>query len=158
MDQETKKVFTPGPMAKFCRARKLSSNLKMAKLYPIERIVGWHKCKDKRCEVCLSVQETPYFTSPVTNEAYKVKHQFACNKKCLVYLLTCKKCLKQYVGQTMSTFWHRSNNYKNNNRQFKLSEPCIQEQLLRGFPSQVHNGFLIVFVPFIHKADLSDSQ
>ena len=83
MGQETKKIFTPGPMAKFCRARKLSSNLKMAKLYPIERIVGSHKCKDKRCEVCLSVREITSFSSPVTNEAYKVNHQFACNKKCI---------------------------------------------------------------------------
>ena len=40
VDQETRKKFTPGPMAKFCRARKLSSNLKTGKLYPIERIVG----------------------------------------------------------------------------------------------------------------------
>ena len=154
MDQETRKNFTPGPMTKFWRARKLSSNLKMAKLYPIERIVGWRKCKDKRWEVCLSVQETPCFTSPVTNEAYKVNHQFACNKKCLVYLLNCKKCSKQYVRQTMVTFWHRWNNYKNNGGKFNLSEPCIQEQLFRGFSSQNHNGFRSIQ----DKTDLSDSQ
>ena len=38
-----------------------------AKLYPMERIVGSHKCKGKHCEVCLSVQET-CFSSLVTNE------------------------------------------------------------------------------------------
>ena len=36
MDQETKNVFTPGPMATFRSARKLSSHIVRAKLYPIE--------------------------------------------------------------------------------------------------------------------------
>ena len=38
MDQETKNVFTPGPMATFRSARKLSSYLVRTNLYPIERI------------------------------------------------------------------------------------------------------------------------
>ena len=36
MDQETKNVFTPGPMITFPSERKLSSYLVRAKLYPIE--------------------------------------------------------------------------------------------------------------------------
>ena len=52
MDKEAKIVFTPGPMATFCSAHKLSSYLVRAKLYPIEQIVGSHECKDKCCEVC----------------------------------------------------------------------------------------------------------
>ena len=55
MDQETKNVFTPGPMATFSSTRKLSSYLVRAKLYSIERIVGTHKYKRKQCEVCLNV-------------------------------------------------------------------------------------------------------
>ena len=74
----------------------------MPKLYPIERIVGSYKCKGKRCEVCLNVEET-CFSSSVTNETYKINHQFECNEKCLVYLLTCKQCLKQYAGQAIAT-------------------------------------------------------
>ena len=104
MDQETKNVFTPGPMATFRSTRKLSSYLVRAKSYPIERIVGSRKYKCKRCEVCLNIQQTSCFSSSVTNETYKINHQFECNKKCLVYLLTCKKFLTQYVGQTFDTF------------------------------------------------------
>ena len=40
IDQETRNIFTPGLVAKFCSARKLSSNLLRTKLNPIERIVG----------------------------------------------------------------------------------------------------------------------
>ena len=63
MDQETKNDFTPGPMATFRSARKLSSYLVRAKLYPIKRIVGSIKCKGKRCEVCLNVRDTSCFSS-----------------------------------------------------------------------------------------------
>ena len=39
-DQETQRVFTPGPMASFHRARKSSSYLVWAKLYPLIK-VSW---------------------------------------------------------------------------------------------------------------------
>ena len=104
IDQEAKNVFTPGPMATFCSACNLSSYLVREKLYPMERIVGWHKCQGKRCEVCLNVQETSCFSSSVTKKTDKINHQFECNERCLVYLLTCKKFLKQYAGQTIDTF------------------------------------------------------
>ena len=76
MDQETKNGFIPGPMVTFRSARKLSSYLARAKLYPIERIISSHKCKGKRCEVCLNVQETACFSSSVINETYKINYQF----------------------------------------------------------------------------------
>ena len=158
MDQETKNVFRLGPMATFRSARKLSSYLVKAKLYPIERIVISHKCKGKRCEVCLNIQETSCFSSSVTNETYKINHQFDCNEKCLVYLLTCKNCLKQCVGQTIDTFRHCCNNYKSNDTEFLRSEPCMQEHLFRHFSSSGHNGFLNdASVTFIDKTDPSDS-
>ena len=55
MDQDTKNVFTLEPMATFHSARKLSSYLARVRFYPIEPIVGSHKCNGKRCEVCLNV-------------------------------------------------------------------------------------------------------
>ena len=133
IDQETKNVFTPGPIATFCSVRKLSSYLVRAKLYTMERIATSHKCKGKRCEVCVNVQETSYFSSSVSNETYKINHQFECNKKCLVYLLTCKKCLKRYVEQTIDTFQHCWNNYKSNERKFQRSEPCYAKTLVSAF-------------------------
>ena len=90
-------------MATSRSACKLSSYLVRAKLYPLERIVDSHKRKGKRCEVCLNIQEI-CFSSSVTNETYKINHQFECNKKCLVYLLTCIKRLKQNAAQTIDPF------------------------------------------------------
>ena len=58
MDQEVKKTFAPQPMVSYQSARKLSSYLVRAKLYPIERKVGLCKSNGKRCEVCKNVLET----------------------------------------------------------------------------------------------------
>lgn len=68
MDQQTKNVFTPWPMATFYSARNFSNYLAWAKFYPRVQIFGSHKCKDKICEGWLNVQETSCFTSPVIHE------------------------------------------------------------------------------------------
>ena len=94
----------------------------------------------------------------MTNETYKINHQFECNEKCLVYLPTCKKCLKQFVGQTIDTFQHRWNNFKTNDRKFQPSEPCMQEHLFRHLSSAGHNGFLsdVNIITLIVKTNFSD--
>ena len=156
MDQEVKKVFTPKPMVSFCSARKLSSYLVRAKPYPLKRKVGSFECKGKRCQTCLNVNETDSFASSVTKEEYKINHCFDCNEKCLIYLLTCKVCLKQYVGQTVDEFRLRWNNYKSNNRKHQRLEPCLQEHLFEHFNEEGHHGFLKdVSITFIDKTDLS---
>ena len=68
MDDEVKRVFTPKPMISFQSARKLSSYLVRAKLYPTERIVVSYKCGGKRCEVCINFNKTSTFTSTVNGE------------------------------------------------------------------------------------------
>ena len=92
MDEEVKRVFTPGPMISFRSSRKLSSYLMRAKLYPTERVVGSFKCNTPRCLVCVNITETSTFSSTVTGKTYKINHKFDCDENCLVYLLTCKHC------------------------------------------------------------------
>ena len=148
MDQEVKRTFTPQPMVSYRSARKLSSYLVRAKLYPIERKVGSCKCKGKRCEVCKNVLETDTFTCSNDQTTYKINHKFDCNEKCLVYLITCNKCLKQYVGQTVDMFRSRWNNYKDNSRKFDrglyaktVFEDCTQRYLYEHFQLPGHTGF-----------------
>ena len=104
MDQEVERIFTPQPVVSYRSARKLSNYLVRAKLYPIERKVGSCKCKSKRWEVCKNILETDTFTCSNDQTTYKINHKFDCNEKCLVYLLTCNRCLKQYGGQIVHMF------------------------------------------------------
>ena len=89
------------------------------------------------------------FTSTVTGETYIINHKFNCNDKCLVYLLTCNCCKKQYVGQTVDEFRFRWNiDYKSD---------CMQQHLYEHFCSSKHNCFISdVSVIFIVKTDPSD--
>ena len=86
MYQEAQKVFMPGPMITFCSTRKLSSDLVRAKLNPLGRTVGSCKC------------QTLTFTCTVTQNIYRVNHQFNCSKKCLFYLLTRSEWLKNMLA------------------------------------------------------------
>ena len=105
-------------MVSFRGARKLSSYLVRAILYPLHRKVGSKNCAKNRCEVCDYVTDTDTFTSTVTGESFKINHQLNCDDRCIIYLLTCKQCQKQYTGETTDDFRYRWNNYKSNSRKF----------------------------------------
>ena len=114
----------------------LSSYLVRAKLYLLERKVGSEKCDESRCEVCLSIQETDAFSSTKTGESFKINHKLNCDDKCLIYLLTCKCCGTQYVGETSDKFRLGWNNYKSNGRKNARNEACMQEHLFEHFKSE----------------------
>ena len=66
-------------MVSFSGARKLSSYLVRAKLYPLHRKVGSKKCAQIPCEVCDYVTDTDTFTSTVSGESFKINHQLNCD-------------------------------------------------------------------------------
>ena len=67
--------------------------------------------------------------------------QFNCNSDCVVYLLTCKVCAKQYTGSTITKFRSRFNKYKLNIKlDGKGRRDFIQEKLIEHFYSKNHHG------------------
>ena len=63
----------------------------------MERTTGSCKCKGNKFWVGFNISEMGMFTSTVTRTSYKISHNFDCNDKCLIYLLTCKTCLKHML-------------------------------------------------------------
>ena len=104
MNHEVKNVFTPGPIVSYRSAIKISSYFGRAKPYPLERKVASEKCGKSRCEVYLNIQKTDTFTSTTTDGSFKINHKLNCDDNCFIYLLTCKCCGKQYVGETANEF------------------------------------------------------
>ena len=153
MSREAKAVFSPGPMVSFRSARRISNYLVSNELYPLERFVGSRQCKKPRCEICINVTEADTFSSTATGETFQINHDFNCDDRCLIYLLKCKVCKKQYVGETMDAFRLTWNNSKGNDRKFQRNESCMQH-LYKHFYSEGHNGFLgNVSISFIDKTD-----
>ena len=65
------------------------------------------------------------------HKKHKINHR-NCNDKFLIYLLTCKKCFKGYVGETIEILRKRWDHHKNNTRAFSATDlggggGCAQE-------------------------------
>ena len=75
----------------------------------------------------------------------------------MVYLLSCKICGKQYVGQTCDKFRYRWNNYVSCHRKAAEGGSPPQLSLHKHFLRPDHNGLLQdVEISFIDKNDPSD--
>ena len=114
-----------------------------AKVHRVEeRLVGSRKCLRNRCQVCKNVVKTDIFQSFVDKKVYKINHRFTYSDKCLVYLLSCKVCGRQYTGQTVDEFRYRWNHYKDNHRESLRGDEHEQAGFFAHFQGLDHNGFL----------------
>jgi len=57
-------------------------------------------CKTENCEYCPKLNKSGRIKSSHTGRSYVSKHNVTCNSSNIIYCITCKKCGKQYVGQT----------------------------------------------------------
>ena len=87
---------------------------------------------------------------------------FNCNSICVVYLLTCKICAKQYTGSTITKFRSRFNQYKSNIKLYEEGRRgFVQEKLIERFYSQNHHGthaYGDMIVQIINHCDPNDQK
>ena len=65
------------------------------------------KCNRRMCKLCPMLTTDTTVKSKLNRRKHRIYGDFTCQTRNLVYLLQCKKCGKQYVGQTVLTFSHR---------------------------------------------------
>ena len=101
---EALKAFPKPPMVAYRQPANLRKTLCHTKLppkgKPKRQILGTQKCKDEGCPMCPYVSKEKEFKSYVTNKSYKSTNSFTCHTSGAIYLITCLKCHKQYVGQS----------------------------------------------------------
>ena len=138
-------------------ALKLSSYFVRAKLYSLQRRVESFKCNKPQCKVCINGTETDTFASTATGENFKISYKFNFDDKCLIYLLTCNQCRRQYVGQTVDSFCFRWNNFKYNYHKHAKDESVKQQHLYDHFMLEDHTQFVNdAVIIFIDKIDPTD--
>lgn len=71
-------------------------------------------CKMHKCSMCPHLNCSSYFTSTVTKRSYPLRHSATCSSSYVIYLITCTKCKKQYVGMTTVQFRNRINQHRSN--------------------------------------------
>ena len=70
-------------------------------------------CRPPRCKTCTVILSSTEFKSNVTNKKYTVinntNEMLNCHSQNIIYLMTCKGCNIQYVGETVTRLSERMN-------------------------------------------------
>ena len=80
-----------------------------------------------------------------------------CDEKCLIYLLSCNHCRKQYTGQTVNNFCLRWNNINCCSHNKTEGKPVKQQHPHDHVSDENHNNFFQDVINDIDKMDPSDS-
>lgn len=80
-------------------------------------------CNCKRCKTCQLINCADTFSSNTTGRGYKVKYNFKCKTKNMVYLISCCRCGVQYVRETENALHIRMNGHRSDVTTTKLEKP-----------------------------------
>jgi hypothetical protein len=77
-------------------------------------------CKRPLCKCCDHIQSTSAFYDIDRTRCFSIADTFNCNSKDVIYVISCLKCNKLYVGQTARMIKDRLNNHRSD---IKLNKP-----------------------------------
>ena len=92
--------------------------------------MGITNCRQPRCVTCkVHLDTSTSFKSayPANKTVYYIRHSFTCESTNIVYLITCTKCKKQYVGCTTQSLRYRINHHRSS--------------IIRKMPSYIYKHF-----------------
>ena len=96
-----RQAFPSLPIIAFRRPRNLRDLLVRAATSPnTGNPPGNFRCEARRCKTCPILVTTDTFASSVTGERFKLKLRASCKTSNVIYLIQCRRCGLQYVGET----------------------------------------------------------
>jgi len=104
-------------IASYLVSAKLNTQLKEIRQNEtdIESKTGFTLCNSARCLTCrYHATEKDSFKSNNYGSSFKIKSQLNCGSKNIIYLVTCKKCNLQYVGETSRALRDRTTDHRSN--------------------------------------------
>ena len=82
---------------------------------------GTFKCG--KCSNCKFINTEKSFQNRTTGQTYKTRGHIDCNSHNVIYVITCKKCRKQYVGQTSLPLKLRMSNHISSIKKKDFNKP-----------------------------------
>ena len=130
-----RQAFPSLPIIAFRRPRNLRDLLVRAAISPnTSNPLGNFRCKARRCKTCPILVTTDTFASSVTGERFKLKLRASCKTSNVIYLIQCRRCGLQYVGETGQPLHSRMNSHR-----FNISHGRIDESPVAAhFTSEGH--------------------
>ena len=99
------------------------------------------------------------FRSSVAGKTYYVNHVFDCDSEGVIYLITCKKCGLQYVGNTVTSFRLRFNNHKSSMMRYgKGKRGICGQKLYAHFYTEGHEGLMDLEIQVIHITNVNSQM
>ena len=79
---------------------------------PQQPYEGNSPCGRLRCKSCMHIRPGITFKSATTGEKFQARVTANCRTKNIVYLIECRKCQKQYIGETENPLHIRMNGHR----------------------------------------------
>jgi hypothetical protein len=102
--------------------------------------------------MCKFSGPTDSFSSPVTGNSYKILGTTSCRTNNCIYLISCKQCQKQYVGET-GDLRRGINNHRSTIKTKRITEPVAEHFNLDG-----HKWEDMTVIVIDHNPRWSDSE
>ena len=88
--------------------------------------------------------------------AHVLYYCFDCDSAGVIYLLTCRRCSKIYVGSTVTSFRKRFNNHKSSLKRFGKGQRGIDSEHLYAYFYEEHKKIEDIKVKIIDQTDVND--
>ena len=126
---------------------------------PIKTFVRTFERKTSPCQfinskVCLAITKSNTITSTQTKKTYQITQKINCESENAIYVLTCKHCQKQYVGQTSNTLQDTITRQKND---AKYKNYLIYQHV-KLHKLNFENNFKVTPIQQVAKADLTQTE
>ena len=125
---ETMKKAVPNPpLVANRRPKNLRDLLVRAEMKPPQQLYeGNSACRRPRCKSCIHIKTGSAFESATTGEKFQARVTANCRTKNIVYLIECRKCRKQYIGETENPLHLRMNGHRSDYYR-KLADKPVAE-------------------------------
>ena len=106
-----KNVHAYKPILAFKRPRNLRDFLVHSSFHDTASHFS-QSCDRRRCSHCKNIIKTDVFTSSRTQNSFNLRFSTDCTSQNVIYLIECKRCKMQYVGQTNQQVSKRMNSHR----------------------------------------------
>ena len=106
-------------------------------------------CDKRNCRYCSCLIDSSKIRSHTTNKTHNTKRNVSCYSNNLVYCISCKKCGKQYVGQTKNSVRQRFVSHF-----YLIGHKKTEHEVPRHFNSRDHQGIHDVEIHVLESRNL----
>ena len=105
---------------------------------------GNRPCRAAGCKTCPILMATDEFTSHMTGQKFKMKFAASYKSSNIIYLITCRRCGQQYVGETGQLLHRRINGHRYNIAHRRTEDSPVAEHFTGDGHTQADMGVTVI--------------